>query len=304
VILAAGLAPAWQQIFAFDRFQAGEVNRAADAESCASGKVINVGLALFHLGVESRTLTVVGGRAGQGIREEFAASNIPATWIETDVPTRTCTTILDRSAGVTTELVENAPPLGADALKRFASAFKRHVASADAVVITGSNPPGTPATFYRDLLRAAPARCILDIRGDELLAALETRPFVVKPNRDELAATVGRDLSSDDELLRAMRELNERGAEWAVVTDGAGPVWMTSTDATFRLQSLKVDVVNPIGCGDCLAAGIAWSIAQGASPAEWVQLGIAAAAENASQLLPARLDPQRVRSLAIRGAVC
>jgi len=294
VILAAGLSPAWQQIFAFERFETGEVNRAAEARTCASGKVINVGRALFQLGVESRTLAVVGGRAGQGIRDEFAASNIPATWIETDVPTRSCTTILDRSNGITTEIVENALSIGFDVLDRFAAAFMAHATSADIVVITGSNPPGTPATFHRNLLRAAPSRCILDIRGDELLAALETRPFVVKPNRDELAATLGRDLSGDDDLLRAMRELNARGAEWAVVTDGSGPVWMTSADATIRFQPPAVDVVNPIGCGDCLAAGMAWGVSQGRAPAEWLRIGIAAAADNAAQLLPARLDRDRV----------
>lgn len=298
MILAAGLSPAWQQILVFDRFRVGDVNRAVETHACASGKVINVGMALFHLGSDSHTLTVIGGTTGQGIRDEFAANGIPATWIETDVPTRTCTTILDRSTGVTTELVENTSPIGNNVLQRFADEFRQHAAAGDVVVITGSSPPGTPPTLYRDLLRAAPARCILDIRGDELLAALETRPFVVKPNRDELAATVRRELWNDDDLLAAMRELNGQGAEWVIVTDGCRPVWMTSAEETIRVPPATVDAVNPIGCGDCLAAGIAWGIAQGRPAAEWLRLGIAAAAENAVQLLPARLDPQRVRTLA------
>lgn len=298
MILAAGLSPAWQRILAFDRFLAGEVNRAVEAQACASGKVINVGIALSQLGSDSRTLTVVGGATGQGIRDEFAANDIPATWIETDVATRTCTTILDRTAGVTTELVENTSPIGIDAIQEFADAFREHAASADVVVITGSSPPGTPPTFYRDLLRDTPARCVLDIHGDDLWAALQARPFVVKPNRDELSATLRRDLSSDDDLVSAMRELNGQGAEWVVVTHGPVPVWMTSVSDTIRVEPPTVDVVNPIGCGDCMAAGIAWGVAQGKSPTEWLRLGIAAAADNAGQLLPARLDPQRVRSLA------
>ncbi|HEV3138440.1 MAG TPA: PfkB family carbohydrate kinase, partial [Pirellulales bacterium] len=52
--------------------------------------------------------------------------------------------------------------------------------------------------------------------------------------------------------------------------------------------------VNPIGSGDCLAAGIGWGLARGMEPLAAIRLGIAAAAENVQQLLPARLDPEKV----------
>jgi hypothetical protein len=35
MILAAGLTPAWQQIYVFDRFHPGEVNRAIGVGRCA-----------------------------------------------------------------------------------------------------------------------------------------------------------------------------------------------------------------------------------------------------------------------------
>ena len=298
MILAAGLSPAWQQILVFDRFATGEVNRVEEVHTCASGKVINVGLALAALKVESHTLTVVGGTTGQGIREEFRSRNIAATWIESDVSTRICTTIIDRSADATTELVENTAPLPQEIVDRFAAAFRELAVDAKSVVITGSSPHGTPATLYRDLLSDVAVPCVLDIRGAELLAALECSPYVVKPNRDELAATLGRDLSTDKLLLDAMRELNRRGAQWVVVTDGAKPVWITSRDASYRIAPPQIEVVNPIGCGDCLAAGIAWGAEQGLPPVDSVRLGIATAAENAARLLPARIDASRVRSLA------
>ena len=50
MILAAGLTPAWQQILSFRRFIPGEVNRAEQSIWCGSGKVLNVGCALHHLG--------------------------------------------------------------------------------------------------------------------------------------------------------------------------------------------------------------------------------------------------------------
>ena len=42
----------------------------------------------------------------------------------------------------------------------------------------------------------------------------------MKPNREELSRTVGRDLSRDADLLNAMKQIHDRGAAWVVVTDG------------------------------------------------------------------------------------
>src|SRR5690606_26324509 len=116
--------------------------------------------------------------------------------------------------------------------------------------------------------------------------------------REELAATLGRPLASDSELLDGMRQLNAAGAQWVVISQGARAVWVTSQQAAYRLQPPTLPVVNPIGCGDCMAAGIAWGIAQGLEVPDAVRLGVAAAGDNLTQLLPARIDRERVEKLA------
>ena len=343
-IVVAGLSPAWQQILVLDEFHPGEVNRAREVHWCASGKVLNVAIALAGLSnhnertVNSRVLSVIGPRARQAIEPELAALGVRRRWIETQSETRICTTILDRGGGLTTELVENSPPLLPDEIARFRQAFAEEAANADVVVLTGSLPPvaqpqhvsdslhvgeslrdspvrlGEPQpreetrpnepananaiTLYRELLQATPARAILDVRGPELLAALECQPFCLKPNREELGQTLGRALNSDSDLHAAMRDLNEQGAQWVIVTQGAGPVWMSGEGKLYIVEPPRVErVVNPIGSGDCLAAGIAWSIARGCDMPEAVRFGITAAADNVGQLLPARLNRQRVAEL-------
>ena len=67
MILAAGLSPAWQQIVLLEALHLGEVNRASEVHWCASGKVLNVGLALHHLGAKSLTLSPLGGANGAAI---------------------------------------------------------------------------------------------------------------------------------------------------------------------------------------------------------------------------------------------
>ncbi len=296
MILAAGLTPAWQQIMRFGKLQLGEVNRAAEVHWCASGKALNVGMALATLGVPSHTLSPLGGWSGKAIQDEFAERQFPAAWTATKMPTRICTTILV-DGGSATELVENAAALSATESAAFLATYASLARQAELVVLTGSLPKGTPPTFYRDLLKQTGCPVVLDARGPELLAALEHKPRVVKPNREELALTVGRPLPDRAAVLAAMRELIERGAQSVIVTEGKNAVCVMERDQVWELTPPMVTpIVNPIGCGDCFAAGVAWGLARGDVLVDAVRLGMAAAADNITQLLPARLVRARVEA--------
>jgi tagatose 6-phosphate kinase len=298
VILAAGLTPAWQQIMSFRRLELGEVNRAAEVHWCASGKAINVGMALAALDVPTHTLSPAGGWSGAAMQAEFAERGLDATWSPTAAATRVCTTVLNEAEGVSTELVENAAPLMEIELTDFQTKYHDLAAHAKLAVLTGSLPAGTPTTFYRSLMECSACPVVMDARGPELLAALPLRPRVVKPNRAELEMTVGRPLPDRAAVLLAMRELIERGAQAVIVTHGKGSVWVMEGRDTWELMPPEIaPIANPIGCGDCLAAGVAWGLARGDTLLDAVRLGMAAAADNLTQLLPARLSVARVASI-------
>lgn len=286
-----GLTPAWQQILQFDKLRVGEVNRAREAHWCSSGKVFNVAIALAQLGADCRLVSPVGPNVRDLVETELCHLGVRSQLVDSAEPTRVCTTLIESSTGTVTELVENARPLGETEIAQVAEWYAAAAEQASGAVLTGSLPAGAPVTFYRDLLSRTPCRAVLDARGPELLAALDARPFLVKPNREELAMTMQQPLTDDEALVAAMRGLNQRGAEWVVVTEGKRAVWASSADGVFRLQTLTVEhVVNPIGCGDCLAAGLAWGLALGHGPLPSLAIGIAAAAQNAAQLLPGRLN--------------
>ena len=296
MILAAGLTPAWQQMLVFDGLRVGEVNRAREAHQSASGKVLNVGIALHHLGGSSRTIALIGGPSGDGIERELGSLGVPAAFVRSRRPTRACTTILDRASGETTELVENAGAVEADEIQAFRETYADLARSARMAILSGSLPPGAGPSFYRDLMEAGRCRVVLDARGPELREALARGPFAVKPNREELGKTVGRELRSDRDLAEAIEEIHRLGAEWVIVSEGKKALWASGSGRLRRFQPPEVPTVNPIGCGDCLAAGFAWGVDRGMDPWDAVRFGMGAAAENASMLLPSRLDPAKVRS--------
>ncbi|MDZ4819942.1 MAG: PfkB family carbohydrate kinase [Planctomycetota bacterium] len=308
-IVAAGLSPAWQQILQFDNLRPGEVNRAVESHWCGSGKVLNVGTALStlrqtlpadgNLAVECRTIAPLGGAQVASIKQDLQSIGVEGRWITTKSTTRVCTTLLDRSSGMTTELVENARALEGAELQEFMRAWIDETAQADVVVLTGSLPPGTPSTTYEEMLKQTSAAAVLDCRGEELLSALSCKPLVVKPNREELAATIGLPTTTTAETFAAMQELNQRGVAWVVVSSGPDAVLVSHADGRYILKPPHVqNVVNPIGSGDCLAAGIAFGIAIGQVPLAAIRLGIAAAVSNVSHLLPARFDVTQLAEIA------
>lgn len=287
MILAAGLTPAWQQILTFDRLTAGQVNRARSALWCGSGKVLNVGAALHHLQVPAVTLCPVGGATGAQVRDDFERRGIPARWIPTVAATRVCTTLLDELSGTTTELVENSPPLTPSELDTYAAAFADEARSARCVVLSGSLPARTPDDFFRRLMDHCRVPTILDIRGRELIKCLPLRPILVKPNREELAATVQRPLTSDDDVVAAMTDVQRQGAEWVVVSSGPGPLLVLGPSGLCRITPPTAVAVNPIGCGDSLTAAIAARIHAGCGTLDAIQFGVEYAAQKAATVYPA-----------------
>lgn len=300
MILTAGLTPAWQHVLDFERLHIGEVNRARSAFWCPSGKVLNAAIALRHLQVQARTLTILGGDTGKFVEQELRKLQVDVEVVHSETPTRICTTLVDRTTGQATELVENAGPVSAETLQQFSDRFHLIANQCSHVLLIGSLPKGVPSDFYRQLVQDCPAKVIMDARGQELLACLPHHPFLVKPNREELSRTVGRDLKSDEDLLSAMRDLNQRGAEWVVVTQGSHAVWLTSLREAYRLIPCAVPVVNPIGCGDCMAGAMVAALEANSSAVEAVRFGMGAAAENAMHLMSARLDRNTVKALAAK----
>jgi len=293
VILSAGLTPAWQQIVVFDAFRYGEVNRAREVHWIASGKVFNAAIAAHRLGGAVLALAPVGGPPLPQVQQDLSQLGVAARLIVTQAPTRVCTTIIDRGSRKITELVENGQPMSAEELAAFRDAYAEEAARAEVAILIGSLPAGTPASYYRELVERTPCPAVLDFRGEGLLACLDLKPYVVKPNREELAQTVGRPLVSDDDLVQAMQSLNRRGAEWVIVTQGSGPAWITTAGAAWRAHPIPVaprDIVNPIGCGDALTGAIACATREGRDLLDGVRLGLAAAHANLRQLRQCRFE--------------
>ena len=120
-------------------------------------------------------------------------------------------------------------------------------------------------------------RCVLDADGLRLRAGLEAKPFLVKPNRDELEELTGEPLRTLDYIARAARGLIERGVGIAAVSLGAEGALIADEHDVYCAPRLEIPVRSTVGAGDAMCAGLCAGLARGGSLEEIFRLGMACA---------------------------
>jgi 1-phosphofructokinase family hexose kinase len=283
----------------------GELIRVRSTSSEAGGKGINVSAALAAQG--HATLAVVPlSRPSSAVFRALLREATPIEAVTIAGELRTNISLVEED-GTVTKVNEPGPILTdreADAILERVAA---QAASATWVVASGSLPPGAGIDFYARLVRRVglDALVAIDADGDALRAAVEVRPALVKPNRDELSGLAGRSLATLGEVIVAARGLVAGGVGAVLVSLGPdGAAYVDAAGATHAEARLD-DVQNTVGAGDALLAGflaagatadglgeaVAWSLAACRSPG--TRMGPILAADREAVTVHPTVDAER-----------
>jgi tagatose 6-phosphate kinase len=265
VIVTVTLNAALDLTYEAPRLAWGHVNRVEAVHARAGGKGINVARTLHQLGHEAVVTGLAGGHTGAAIRTELRHAGLTDRLLPMACESRRTVTAVSREDGAVTAFNEHGPAVSPDEWARFADAFASFLPGADAVVLSGSLPRGIPDAAYAELARACAhydVPAFVDASGDALLAALEARPALVKPNREEVAAVLGEAPADHDGGLRAARTLCERGAEAVVVSLGEDGLCALTPEGAWRATVPRV-AGNPVGAGDAVVAALAAGLVDG-----------------------------------------
>ena len=121
------------------------------------------------------------------------------------------------------------------------------------------------------------------MEGDPLLAALPYRPFLIKPNEEELAQIFGIAGSLNvQEVKEYARELQRMGARNVVVSLGAkGALLLEENGQALCCRSVRGEAVSTVGAGDSLVAGFLYGYELHGSALGGLKWGVAAGAATA-----------------------
>jgi tagatose 6-phosphate kinase len=279
MILCIGTTPTMQRTVRVERLLIDDVNRALTVHEHASGKSVNVARVLGVLGEAALAAGFAGGRRGQALLQDMTRSTIPNDFVQTAQETRLCTTIIDRTAGTATELVEEAPAATPAEWAQLIARIDSRAAEASAMVFSGTIAPGAPGDFCDRWVGRVPL-VVVDAKGEPMRRALAARGgrVIAKLNRSELAQTLGQKLETEAELHAAMRRTAPADG-WLVVTMGKDGAAAWAEGRLWRVTSPKVKVVSAIGSGDAFAAGLVAAMPKGIE--ESLRLGCACGVANA-----------------------
>jgi len=289
-----------------ERAELGRVHRSIESDVRGGGKGVNVARALRAVDREALVVGIAAGRTGRAVIGLLEDEGITVTDTEVAGETRSCLTVL--SEAPPTVFNESGPHVGDESWSRYESSVVGLIEGAGIFAFSGSLPPGAPAGSVARLIeRARAAGCvtICDTSGEYLKAALEAGPDIVKPNLAEALGLLGQkvDESVDvpDNALELARdaaaELRTRGPGTIIVTVGSEGLVYATEGATRIVSSPQIDVVNPVGAGDCFIAGLIAEFQSGADLHEAILTGVAMGAAGCETIPAGLVDRGRVREL-------
>jgi 1-phosphofructokinase len=257
VIVTLTLNPSVDRTVDVDVLERGAVVRTSEPVLEPGGKGVNVTRALSANGVPSLAIVPVAGPDGAELSRLLERDGILCRFVPVSGRTRSNTTVCEPD-GTVTKLNEPGSPLSDADLSAIATAVRTSVRDGDWLVVSGSTPPDTTSQQVSALLeeaRTTGAQLVIDSSGEALESALIAKPRIIKPNREELAELVGRELGSVAAVVEAAEEVRTYGVEIVLVSLGAEGAVLVGPDGMLMGESHVAKPRSTVGAGDSFLAG-------------------------------------------------
>lgn len=271
--------PSFDKTVEVDSLTLGEVNRIRAMRQDVGGKGINVAIVARRLGLSARCMGLVGRDGAEMVKSALDRENIEHDFVTVDGAVRTNTKIVSGDGNGVTELNEPGTQMTPEALEAFFSLVEEKAQDSEYLVVTGSMPPGCPPETYRDLMRrVGNVPCALDVGGAALNIGVEAKPFLIKPNLQELQESVGMELRTMRAIRDAATIYLRKGVQHVVVSMGSMGAMYVGEETSIFAPALRVKVGSTVGAGDAMIGGLLKGLSREKSVAKAFRYGVAAGA--------------------------
>ena len=311
-IVCVSLNSALDHTFEVRRLRLGQHAHGRLLSTQPAGKAVNVARILQTLG-RPCTLT---GLVGEAERADFERSFDPALvrvrLLGLPAPTRQNVTLIDAEEGIETHIRDLGPEIPAAALDSLAGELCGLAAPGVWMIFAGSLPRGISPELFQELLAAVTrrgARVALDSSGPALDVIRRQSVWLIKPNREELAALAGQGTADAASLVRAARSLSAR-AEVVLASAGAEGCFLIKGNVALHawldvpVRDMAASghgarpIISTVGAGDALLAGYVAALARGLTGENALRQAVAAAASACLQTRAGEIDAAQLAAFA------
>ncbi|MBE6948386.1 MAG: 1-phosphofructokinase family hexose kinase [Ruminococcaceae bacterium] len=274
MIVTITLNPSFDKSIIVCNFHQGCVNKITGTRLDAGGKGVNVSKVLGVLDSENIAVGIAGRNNYDSYSSILDSIGVNHDFILTDGSIRTNIKINDPVSGTTTDINEAGIPINeaaaAQLINKLTSFDKETV-----FVISGSISPITSPQIISRLISTVSGKVIVDTSGEALKEAVKVKPYIAKPNIQELSELTGRSFTSLEEIIISAKELVSEGLHGVMVTLGDKGLIYVTAKSVYHSPVIKVNAKCTVGAGDAVTAGIAYCLKHGAEDKDFAKLGAA-----------------------------
>ena len=256
MIYSVTLNPSIDFIVRVKDFQLGETNRAYEDNFFAGGKGIMVSKLLKNVKTDCVNLGFLGGFTGTFIEQNLKKLNILSDFVTVNENTRVNVKLKTETE---TEINCQGPKISDSEKEEFLDKIRK-IKSDDFVILSGSVPSNLGNDFYItiiEILNKNGVKFTLDSSGETFSKSLKYKPFLIKPNKDELKEYARIEFKNNQEIVNYVRENLVDKAEHVIISlGGEGALYIDKKFSLFAYPlRVKENVVNTVGAGDSVVAG-------------------------------------------------
>ena len=161
------------------------------------------------------------------------------------------------------------------------------------ITFTGRIPNGVhkeKAKAFLKALRDRGARIVLDSKSFSAADIFEIRPWLIKPNQEEISAYLGCEIHTLEQALEKSSVFAAHGITNTMVSLGGQGAILLCDGKAYLATCPAIDAVSTIGAGDSTIAGFLAATYQGKAVAQCLQTAVAYG--KAACLTPGTLPPR------------
>lgn len=285
--------PALDYVIRVQDFNVGKINKSQKEYIYPGGKGINVSIVLKTLGQETTAMGFISGFVGKEIEKQVQKYGVQTDFIEIENDN---SRINVKILGESEETAINAKGPYIE-LKYIELLYKKLeiLEEKDILVLSGSVPNGVPDDIYEEICKKVKdenIKVVVDSTGELLVNTLKYRPYLIKPNQQELEEIFGIKITSQDEALKYAKQLQIKGAKNVIVSMGSdGAVLLDENGYSYKMKALNTEnAVNTVGAGDSMVAGFLAGHEMFNNYEKALEIGVAAATATTNTIFLAKRE--------------
>ncbi|MBQ8249153.1 MAG: 1-phosphofructokinase family hexose kinase [Clostridia bacterium] len=246
------LNPAYDVHVNIDTFTIHRENTADSVSRDIGGKGINISRALNENKIANTAILILGNDNSGDFKSGVKKEGLDCKIIECDGRIRENITV-HPSDGKETRLSFKGFSCDASLL----CDVEKLIPDGGIVTFTGSLPEGITAEdaeVFLVRLKERGVKLVIDSKSVTLEMLRRIKPWLIKPNSEEIEAYFGGKMS-EDELYKKALELGNDGIENVMISLGGDGAILANGGEIYRAYVPKIDVRSTIGAGDSSIAG-------------------------------------------------